>query len=79
MEMPVSYCFYSKIQEENTVWAGEARRARNIINIMQMERSGNYRRRSMRRPCTSEREHTAKDKHIFVYGIFEGQKHAYDL
>ena len=77
--MPVPYRFYSKIQEEKTVWAGEARCARDIINIMQMERCGNNRWCRMCRSCTSERKHTAKAEHIFIYGIFEGEKHAYDL
>ena len=79
MEMPASYGFYSKIQEEKIVWTGKTQCARDNIDIMQMERSRNYRRSGMRGSCTSERKRTAKDEHILIYGVLEREKHAYDL
>ena len=46
---------------------------------MFIQGSGNPGRTSDAGPYPYAGEYTAKIQHIFIYGIFEGEKHAYDL
>lgn len=72
MEMQVPYRFHSEIPEESTVWEGERRCKGDTQYVVQIQRCGDYCRRSVRGSCTSERSNPAQTQLVQFYGIPEG-------
>ena len=69
VEMPVSYCIYTKISQESIVWACKGRCTGDFENAVLVQEGGDYRRSCMRRSCALVREHSAKAVRMRFYGI----------
>ena len=79
MELQLPYCICAKVQKKSLLRREARRNKGDPENIMSMEMSGNYRRRSMSRPHTHVSVNTAEIECFRIHGILEREKQFDDI
>ena len=74
MELQVPYRICAKISAKSLFRREANGDQRNIEEVMPVERSRNYRGRSMPGSYTYAGEHPAENERFGIYGIFEGEE-----
>ena len=79
MGIPVPYCIYSEVSQEEIVCHSKRWCERNHQNVVQVQESGNHCRGGMRRSCAFVREHTVETDYLGFCGISQRKVGADDL
>ena len=79
MELQVSHCICTKVQETGILWGETAGNRRNTADTVQLEKDKDSGGGSVPRSRAYAVRNTAESISVEFYGIFEGEKQFDDL
>ena len=71
--------FIPKYRKKDAIWSGKERCKRDHKSSLQVQKSRNRRRCSMRRSCTFVRKHSTEIKCIKFHGVSERKEYTHDI